>query len=81
MGPDGHTCSLFPNHDLLEENTRWVKEISDSPKPPSERITLTYKVLNELTTSIAFVCTGSGKKEMLNNILMKNQDFPSSRGK
>lgn len=51
LGPDGHTASLFPGHPLLEyDGDRAVMPIFDSPKPPSNRITLTLKTLRQSQT-------------------------------
>ena len=66
-GPDGHTCSLFPNHELLRENDAWVAAISDSPKPPPKRITLTLPVVTH-GIKIAYVTTGDGKLDILKKI-------------
>jgi len=81
MGPDGHTASLFPDHELLTESDRWVSYIEDSPKPPPNRITFTYPVINH-AVRVAFVATGAGKVEMLSTVLDKpEQGLPSSRVK
>ena len=54
-GPDGHTCSLFPNHEILRESDAWVAPVEDNPNPPPKRITLTLP--------------GEGKKKILSDIL------------
>lgn len=66
-GPDGHTCSLFPDHPLLREQDAWVLSISDSPKPPPKRITLSLPVVLH-AAKIGFVATGGGKKDILKKI-------------
>lgn len=66
-GPDGHTCSLFPGHELLNEKSKFIAYIKDSPKPPSRRITFTLPLL-ELASSIAFVAEGESKAPILKEI-------------
>lgn len=79
MGPDGHTCSLFPGHELLDEQHRWVAPIEDSPKPPPKRITFTYPVLNHAHRG-AFVLAGEGKQDLLARTLDHPEEgLPASR--
>jgi len=68
MGPDGHTCSLFPGHALLNETTGWVAPVTDSPKPPPNRITLTLPVVTH-AHKIVFVAAGEEKKDILKTIM------------
>lgn len=60
MGPDGHVASLFPNHPALEVKDDWVTFLTDSPKPPPERITFTLPVINS-AANVVVVATGESK--------------------
>jgi 6-phosphogluconolactonase len=79
MGPDGHTCSLFPGHKLFTEaagQTNVVMAISDSPKPPPARVTLTLNYINN-SDNLVFFTIGEGKAEMLRKILVeKDKSLP-----
>jgi len=74
-GPDGHTCSLFPGHELLREVNAWVAPIEDSPKPPPKRITLTLPVVTH-SVRVAFVATGAGKKSIMKQIFDEEHGLP-----
>jgi len=71
MGPDGHTCSLFPGHPLLKEECLMIAPISDSPKPPSERITMTYPLMRKCR-QVAFVVTGTVPDDPILSSEIKN---------
>lgn len=60
VGPDGHIASLFPGHDALEVTDRTVVGVHGSPKPPPERVTLTYPAL-EAAEEIWLVVAGADK--------------------
>lgn len=66
--PDGHTCSLFPNHALLREDLAWVAPIEDAPKPPARRITLTLPVICH-AHRVTFVVEGATKAPVIKTIM------------
>eukprot|EP00523_Entomoneis_sp_CCMP467_P022230 CAMPEP_0168844828 /NCGR_PEP_ID=MMETSP0727-20121128/8951_1 /TAXON_ID=265536 /ORGANISM="Amphiprora sp., Strain CCMP467" /LENGTH=322 /DNA_ID=CAMNT_0008898509 /DNA_START=51 /DNA_END=1017 /DNA_ORIENTATION=+ len=78
FGPDGHTCSLFPNHALVTAPpppppslTTLVAAIEDSPKPPPNRITLTLSMLNSHTRHVIFCGAGASKSPILRAVFDK----------
>ena len=60
VGPDGHVASLFPGHPALDVEDQVAVGVPDSPKPPPERITLTFAALNHART-VFFVVSGEEK--------------------
>lgn len=61
VGPDGHVCSLFPGHALLEERARLVAAVEDSPKPPPRRLTVTLPLLAG-SRRVVVVAVGATKR-------------------
>lgn len=75
MGPDGHTCSLFPGHPVLAVAQALVAPVRESPKPPPERVTLTLPVLRAARFTL-LLATGAGKRDALARALAGDQAIP-----
>ena len=67
MGPDGHIASLFPHSRQLHASEACVAVI-DSPKPPPERVTMTFPTLNNSHKTLIFAA-GADKQEALRRVL------------
>jgi 6-phosphogluconolactonase len=76
LGPDGHTASLFPGSQVLEERQRWVAEVVGIK--PETRITLTYPAL-ESSRHTAFLVAGADKREPLAQVLTGDRELPAGR--
>jgi 6-phosphogluconolactonase len=75
IGEDGHTASLFPGNMAIDSQSNdTVIAVKNSPKVPTERISLSYQALNEAAI-IGFIATGKTKNAVLND-WQKNPDLP-----
>jgi 6-phosphogluconolactonase len=78
MGPDGHVCSLFPGHPVLTSE-RLVDSLTDSPKPPAARVTLTLRALAD-ARALWFIVTGAAKAEAVRAaVLDPSSPLPAAR--
>lgn len=62
MGPDAHVCSLFPSHPAALTQRSDVVAVRSSPKPPPERVSMTFDVLHR-ARCVMVVAGGRGKAE------------------
>jgi len=79
LGENGHIASLMPNAvpAVLESNEPYAY-ISNSPKPPLDRLTMTYPVLAAAKNVWALV-TGAGKAQALRESLSPSGETPFAR--
>jgi len=73
IGPDGHTASLFPG--LPHGEGEGVIAVSNSPKPPAERLSLTFDTLNR-AQHVWIVASGEDKAVAISRII---SDSPESQ--
>jgi len=64
-GEDGHVASLFPNHDSIKNDSDGYIEVSESPKPPENRFSLSKKTIKNSSNCICLFF-GDSKKESYN---------------
>ena len=75
MGEDGHIASLFPNHVYPEDQMVVVEQ--DSPKPPKERISMSYQQLNKAHYVFKLII-GESKQQAV-HLLQKNTNLPMTK--
>ena len=75
MGEDGHVASLFPNH-AYPENQMVVVE-KNSPKPPKQRLSMSYKQLNK-SNYIFKLLIGKSKQQAV-HLIQNNINLPITK--
>ena len=82
LGDDGHTASLFPGEiSEAEKLSPVISTVAHYQNRPSQRITLTPKILNK-SKNIFFLVSGSNKASILSKVLNGPQNlnkYPAQR--
>jgi 6-phosphogluconolactonase len=80
LGTDGHTGSLFPGVDAIEDHSG-LCAVSVQPESGQQRITLTNRVLNQ-AHRVSFIVTGKSKAQVVAEILNdspKSKNYPAAQ--
>jgi 6-phosphogluconolactonase len=77
LGPDGHTASLFPGSPALDEVERNVIP-TIGPKPPPQRITMTFPLLNA-ARQVFFLVNDAAKQPVIDDILAGRNAHPAGK--
>ena len=79
MGDDGHVASLFPEEpEAARLNPAIYRAISNSPKPPPNRITLGYDAI-AAAKNVWVLASGAGKEAVLRESLSPDGKTPLAR--
>jgi len=73
MGEDGHTASLFPQNEALNDE-RDIVPVYNSPKPPNERVSFGINKLVE--ARIRMVLTGGKSKADILSCIKQGENLP-----
>jgi 6-phosphogluconolactonase len=73
MGDDGHTASLFPHTDAINEMIRIAVANHVPQQKDSWRVTLTWPVINE-ASDVFFLIAGKDKAQPVHDVLLGKYD-------
>ncbi len=77
LGPDGHTCSLFPGTAALDVTDQLVITNEDEAHP-HPRITFTYPALAQ-ARQVVFTVSGEEKRSAFDGVRRHDQALPAAR--
>jgi 6-phosphogluconolactonase len=73
VGPDGHVASLFPHHPAQRITDAIAVAVHNSPKPPPDRVSLTFDALNR-AREVWFLVSGADKADAVAAALASGTD-------
>jgi 6-phosphogluconolactonase len=76
VGDDGHVASLFPESTGISFG-KWVVAEPNSPKPPSQRISLSYEALSS-AKEVWFLVAGKDKAQAVSMVFSKH-NLPAAK--
>jgi 6-phosphogluconolactonase len=76
MGGDGHVASLFPGSEPIRFG-KWVVAEPNSPKAPSQRISLSYEALSS-ANEVWFLVAGEDKAQAV-SMVFQNENLPAAK--
>ncbi len=76
VGPDGHTASLFPGTDVLDETERWARAVY-VPRLESWRVTFTFPVIQGAAERWV-LASGEAKRPIIHEV-RSGADLPIVR--
>ncbi|QTH58758.1 6-phosphogluconolactonase [Corynebacterium hindlerae] len=79
MGGEGHINSLFPHTSAVNENEALVVPVTDSPKPPAERVSLTMPAIRQ-ADAVWLLVAGAEKAEAARHVIegADYRDWPAA---